>query len=343
MTSTDQFHRELLEQSGGKLRLDLDALRLAFQRVHPELAATPGARGKLRELLDRLQLEDRLELPRGREHWEVSALPALPRWARLPREGLTTEKPDLRGIPWAPELRFLASARIYVVLADLMKLQGFLAGGGRAKPLVPIKERSLEIFGDEKRLDQLLRGSTLFGEGRLTLDILRCFAVPEPLPWAPGPKREGPVLVIENLATWHSYCRWNLEQQSFGTVVYGCGNRFVDGVLSLREILASLGGERSVLYFGDLDPQGLLIPQVASARAHAAGLPAVSPHLWSYQHLLALGRGQPWEGEPPSSTLCDWLETCAEPARQLFASGQRLAQERIGWEFLKGVVQMQGS
>jgi hypothetical protein len=242
-------------------------------------------------------------------------------------------------------LRFLASARIFVPLPDLLKLQSFLAGGGRAKTLVPIKERSLEVFGDEKRLDQLLRGSTLFGDGRLTLDILRCFVVPEPLPWAPGPKPEGPVLVIETLATWHSYSRWNAERKVFSAVVYGSGNRFVDGVLYLRDIFTSLGGARPVLYFGDLDPQGLLIPQVASARAQAAGLPAVSPHLWSYQRLLALGHShrQPWEGEPPSSTLCDWLETCAEPARQLFAAGQRSAQERIGWEFLRGVVEMQTS
>jgi hypothetical protein len=28
------------------------------------------------------------------------------------------------------------------------------------------------------------------------------------------------------------------------------------------------------------------------------------------------------------------LETCAEPARQLFAAGQRLAQEHAGWEYL---------
>ncbi len=49
--------------------------------------------------------------------------------------------------------------------------------------------------------------------------------------------------------------------------------------------------------------------------------------------LLTLGQGhaQPWEGEPPSPTLCDWLGRCAKPA------GQCLAQERIGWEFLEGV------
>jgi hypothetical protein len=53
--------------------------------------------------------------------------------------------------------------------------------------------------------------------------------------------------------------------------------------------------------------------------------------------LLTLGVGQSWEGEPPSASLCDWLQALAEPARQLFATSRRLAQERVGWEFLEGI------
>jgi hypothetical protein len=337
MTSIDQFHRCLIEQSEGRVRVNLDALYCVFQKVHPELATTPAARGKLREVLDRLQLDQRVELPKGREHWDISVLPALPRWVKLPRETLIEHKVDLRSIPWAPELRFLASARVFVPIDDLLKLQEFFARGGRTKPMVPIKERSLEIFGDEKRLDQLERGSTLFGDGRLKLETLRCAIVPEPLPWTPGLNSNGPIIVIENAATWHSYCHWNVEQQLFSAVVYGCGNRFVDGVTTLDSIFKSLGGSRRIFYFGDLDPQGLLIPQEASGRACAAGLPAIEAHLWSYRQLLALGegRGQSWEGEPPSLTLCDWLGALAESTRQLFAAGKRLPQEHVGWEFLK--------
>ena len=115
------------------------------------------------------------------------------------------------------------------------------------------------------------------------------------------------------------------------------GNRFADGIRYMANIFAELGGTRRLLYFGDLDPQGLLIPQEASARAQVLGLPAVEPHLWSYGHLFTLGagRGQTWEFEPPSSSLCDWLGDFAEPARQLFISGKRIAQEHIGWDFLQ--------
>jgi hypothetical protein len=116
----------------------------------------------------------------------------------------------------------------------------------------------------------------------------------------------------------------------------------LDGICSLGDIFSVLGGPRPVFYFGDLDPQGLLIPQVASTRAQVAGLPVIQPHLWSYRHLLERGAGksQPWQGEPTSPTICNWLEDIAEPAYKLFVSGHRLAQEHIGWGFLKQITEM---
>jgi hypothetical protein len=147
------------------------------------------------------------------------------------------------------------------------------------------------------------------------------------------------MIVIENAATWHSYCRWNAKTNGFSAVVYGCGDRFADGVRYIDDIFAELGGPRAIVYFGDLDPRGLLIPQIASGRASSLGLPAVEPHLWSYRQLFSISAGttQPWEGEPPSSTLCDWMGNMAEPVRRLFNAAQRIPQEYVGWAFLKGV------
>ena len=254
------------------------------------------------------------------------------------------ETTQIREFPWEPELSFLRDARLNLSFAELQQVNTFLKDHCRERTIVPIKERSLQIFGDEKRLDMIF-ASALFRPGRLDLARnLFCELIGVPLAWKRGPSAasQRPIIVIENAATWHSYCRWNQERNSFSAVVYGDGNRFVDGIRYLKDLFVELGGTRRVLYFGDLDPQGLLIPQEASGRAQAAGLPGVEPHLWSYRELLRLGdgRGQAWEGEPPSSTLCDWLETCAEPVRQLFAAGQRLAQERVGWEFLRERTEM---
>jgi hypothetical protein len=271
----------------------------------------------------------------------VIPLAAEPRWCEafgfVPPSA--EEARQIRAFPWVPQLAFVREARLNLPFLELRQLNDFLERVSLDRPEVPIKERSLEIFGDEKRLDQLL-ASALFRPDRLDLTRdLRCETIGEPLAWKRGPAEAaaGALLVLENAATWHTYCRWNTERKLFSAVVYGCGNRFVEGIRYLPGLITELGGPRRILYFGDLDPQGLLIPQEGSARAQAAGLPPVEPHLWSYRQLLAVGsgRGQPWEGEAPSSTVCNWLGECAEPARQLFAAGQRLAQEHIGWEFLR--------
>jgi len=247
----------------------------------------------------------------------------------------------IREYSWEPRLAFLRDAPPNLSFAELKQINEFLRGGNVGE-VIPIKERSLEIFGDEKRLDALF-ASTLFRPDRLNLrNDLGCELVREPLAWKRGPREavHQPVIVIENAATWHSYCRWNEQHMIFSAVIYGCGNRFVDGVRFLGDVFHELGAVRNVFYFGDLDPHGLLIPQEASNRAKAIGMAAIKPHLWSYRQLLLLGNGreQPWEFDTPAGTLCDWLADCAEPVRQLFASGRRLPQEHVGWKFLRVTV-----
>jgi hypothetical protein len=245
----------------------------------------------------------------------------------------------IREFSWEPELAFLRQAKVNLPFAELCQLNQFLKDRPPAMEIVPIKERSLQIFGDEKRLDVLLT-SSLFRPDRLELGKhLGCEIIGVPLAWKRGPAKAAaqPIIIIENAATWHSYCRWNSERAFFSAVVYGDGNRVVDGIRYLADIFDELGGQRRIFYFGDLDPQGVLIPQEASGRGQAMGLPLFEPHAWSYRELLRLGagRGQPYECEPPSSTLCDWLGENAEPARLLFASGKRLAQELASWDFLR--------
>lgn len=245
----------------------------------------------------------------------------------------------IREFPWEPAMAFVREARLSLSFIELRRINDFIKAGNRDCDIVPIKERSLELFGDEKRLDELL-GSALFREGRLCeRRDLRCEIIGVPLARKRGPAAASaqPIIVLENAATWHSYSRWNAERGMFSAVVYGDGNRFVDGVRYLADIFAELGGPRRVYYFGDLDPQGLRIPQLASKIAQSLGLSRIEPHLPSYRRLLeiASGQGQNHAGDESEFNLCDWLEDCAEPARQLFARQQRLPQEHLGWDELK--------
>ena len=270
-------------------------------------------------------------------------LDAEPRW----REAFGFAPPSdaearqIHEFPWEPELAFLRDARPNLPLDDLRRLNDYIQSHRDTRTIVPIKERSLQIFGDEKRLDALLP-SILFQPDRLDLaKHLRCEVVGVPLAWKRGPVEAAarPVIVLENAATWHSYCRWNAERSLFSAVVYGDGNRFLDSVRYLAGLFVELGGPRRVLYFGDLDPAGLLIPQEASRRAQALGLPQIEPDLWSYQRLLAIPAGAtPLESklDHPSETdsLCGWLQHLASSARGILAARRRIPQEHLGWEFL---------
>lgn len=248
---------------------------------------------------------------------------------------------ELASVDWAPEMRFVAEVRAAINSTDLLRLNAFFKEGFGQRPVVPIKERSLQIFGDEKRLDELLN-SALFGPGRLSLDLLRCEKVGAPFGWRQGANNTGRILVIENAATWHSYTRWNAQHGFFSAIVYGCGNCFSDSIFYLADILANFATPQRVYYFGDIDPQGLRIPVEASEKALRLNLPRIEPDLWSYRQLLALGQSRETIQEPtaaiPDKELA-WLGPLSEPVRSVLTKRQRLPQEHLGWEFLSTQIQ----
>ena len=75
--------------------------------------------------------------------------------------------------------------------ADLQAVNAYLLSvRGREPVPAPTRERSLQIFGDEKRLDDLRKGDLALFEGRVTLADLHCYTVAPPLPHETPPKRE---------------------------------------------------------------------------------------------------------------------------------------------------------
>lgn len=326
-----------------------DAATRPFSRGWEDLLEDAGIvtavdRGDAERDVRTLQSEGFLELKsvRGRPHFIARVVILLEQEARW-KEAFNFIPPSdeegrrIRDYPWQPALAFLREARVSLPFEDLRRVDTFFANDGSTRVRVPIKERSLQIFGDEKRLD-MLADSVLFREGRLSLAQLGCDVVAEPLGWKRGPAaaNTGSVIVLENAATWHSYDRWNQASAQFSAVVYGGGNRFVDAVGFLSEIFRELGGPRRVLYFGDLDSAGLRIPRRASERAQRLGLPQIEPHVWSYRELLKFNAAAAVaeEDEVVSDTDLAWIGDVAESVRPLLVSGRRLAQEHIGWEFL---------
>lgn len=128
------------------------------------------------------------------------------------------------------------------------------------------------LFGDEKDLSALA-GTGLFGPGRLSWELLRCHPVHPPFVWrAVG--AGSLLLVVENQATFDSLSRVLPGDGPVGMLAYGAGNHFTASVASATGLPRPVD---RIVYFGDVDAQGLAIPVRASMVAAAMGLPPIEP------------------------------------------------------------------
>jgi len=198
---------------------------------------------------------------------------------------------------------------------------------------VPVKERSFELFGDEKRLDAL-KPSQLFAPGRLTLDILRCRNVPATLSCVPiSRKASRPWLIVENEATFHSFCRLNGQISLHAGIILGSGNAVLRATEFLASLLAPTGG-KEFLYFGDLDREGIDIASRLHARLSASSSICVSPAEDYYAWMLQ-NQGVTNDQTTVQFHALNWFPpTLRTQVAAALARVPRLAQEMIGWELL---------
>jgi hypothetical protein len=329
----------LESRARGRRRLKLPVVHDVWAEGFPELVGAADARERLRDALQALADAGRVRLPSSPRLWDRALRPPLPLWVELPRvesEAVPTRRPE--DVPWAPELVWVASARRISNLDELLAIQAFLASGGRSRPIVPLRERSLELFGDEKRLDALCKTKP-FQDGRLSLDLLRCRRLAPPLVWEVALAGAGrPLLVVENLHTWESFRQWNAGVGRYAAVVYGAGEQVVGSASWLPEVRRSSQASDETRYFGDLDPRGLDIAARLAAVMKREALGPVRPAERWYRALLdhaaarpgsiggqerALEAGFAWLGEPMGGRV-----------RAMFERGERLAQEWVGTELL---------
>lgn len=294
----------------GRTRIDRAGLWRAFTEAVPSSHGSVDARRMLADAITELAAAGELVPSRATD----DGLPPLPRSVKLTRSATTPA--EARPVePWHPELR--AADGLRTPSEAVRQVNRWLFAGGTRAEVVPLRERALEITGDEKAFDAGLPVP-------LTSQILRAERVTLPLHRLPV--GDGPVLlVVENADTVHSLVRTlRAEPGPVGAVAWGAGNAFVSSVLSLVAEPPT-----AIRYFGDLDAAGLRIPARASALAVSEGLPPVRPATGLYRALLEHGRPAPAAGVDHSDV--DWLEPGLRgPVRDLFAAGHRLAQEAVG-------------
>lgn len=321
-------------------RVEVEALYDAAVAFDRSLATAPTARGDLREALDELAAAALVVLPSAPRHFDTRDVPPLPLWVRRPpRERVVRETREVRVWPAALEAAGRTASREDEI-SLLERVAAFLRDGGTSRPTVPMRERSLELFGDEKRLDRLVT-TRLFTSGALTLDLLRCHSVPIPFvsQWVPGAvDRKGTALLIaENHHTYASLLEVTRHSATAGGpgrhVGYGTGGQFPSAVLSVPLLVPT---PDRIAYFGDVDLKGLQIPAAANTNARLAGLPAVTPAFPLYELLFGARQRRP--ATPVSANVAAeaaaWLGPLGAQARDALVDGYRLPQEAVGYELL---------
>ena len=331
-----RFAAALEAWSRSRRTLRLDEIWQLYAEADPASAGRPGRRAELAAALTTLEEAGVITCSRTADR---SAKPPLPRQVTLSTAPTRPGAAVLaRATAWRPELAWAASARLTTgQVHALTAVNTWLRDRGRDTDRAPLRERSLEVFGQEKTLDRLL-GTGLFGSGRLTLELLRTFRAHPPLP-AVHIGTGDVLLVAENADTFATLLECvRRDPHGVGWIAWGAGGAFEASVRSAGDLDPAV---TEIRYFGDLDYDGLRIPVNACATARNEGLPPLRPAVTLYRQLLASQvrqSGQPQVDDVASRLVTGWLAAAdaADSSRvavevaQLLRAGQRVPQEALG-------------
>lgn len=324
-------------QAVGRKRVPLDEVKRIFFELRPELKSHPERMRFLREALDTLQVAGDIRYPVGKYLWRQFGAP-LPDWIELLSAANVLDE-DYSKVPWLKEFGFWPNLKHPGQLEAAKAINMFLLRRRHDLIPVPVRERSLEIFGDEKRLDCMIEGSALFN-GRLSLAAIGALEVLPPLPYSAVEAPSRPLLVVENHHSYWSFSRWNQETRRYAAVVYGSGNAFRRSGRALDDVLGQVQG-RGIEYLGDIDPAGIGIPSEVDAERMRAGLPRLMPATEFYAWLLEKGVRRPLEEdvtEPRRASVLRWLpHDIAHGIIALFGEMRWIPQESLGYEALLAV------
>ncbi|MET8443739.1 hypothetical protein ABZV28_22865 [Streptomyces sp. NPDC004981] len=200
MTAADRMAGFLDRQF--RQRVDFDALADVADQGDCNLPCSPGRRQVLTDAADELVRGGLARLPVGQGGWDYSAHPALPRWVNrppLPRTARARPGPQA----WVPQLSGLAEVQLTPGDHALLDPVNALLRDRPDDEVVPVAERSFELYGDEKFLHGIER-HRLVTRGVLDLTAhLRARPAPAPLAMfelGPAPW----MLIVENSAAFTS-------------------------------------------------------------------------------------------------------------------------------------------
>lgn len=315
-------------QARGRAKITLRELRAFWLDARPDQVNAPDRDARLLDEIRGLNQAGLLRLP-AEASYERVGNPRMPLFVTVVRTGGVTTFRDWSQVPWHPNMGFWTTLNERErVVAE--KINAWMLAADPSVPFVPLRERSLEILGDEKAMDGRVRNHALFA-GRLPISAIKAILVPHPLPYRRTEARGAPILVVENHHTYWSFAEWNERERAYAAVIYGSGQAFCSSSDALSLAMAECGAIGAE-YFGDLDPAGVAIPL---RFIQSTGI-RLDPALRFYQSALDSGRRREGVNRLPhdAELLLHWLPSLAELVRAVWDAGFRVPQEAVGTEYL---------
>jgi len=231
-------------------------------------------------------------------------------------------------------------------LPYIHKVNEFLKNHGILHEEASAPERSYQIMGDEKWIDE--KGGKKFLEDISVWQLMKISSVPDPLMLAINPERflhssKSYHLIVENKATYYALLPV-LSELNYTTLVYGAGWKIVSGIENhLRQIGYSSKSSANVYhYFGDLDHEGISIWNVLYEKMGA--VPAAS--LYQSMLLKSYGKGKETQRvnvEALAHFLLFFPEHDQAVITRLLAQGFYIPQEALSIEALRNHVREQAT
>jgi hypothetical protein len=330
--------------SGSAARVAAPDLWRVLARVFPHRASGPPERRLLLDVLKSIEARGKIRLPpEGGRRWDRSMDPAVPTSVDVVRAERARPGLPWRMFPWHPKLQWVVRCRNLSArqVEFLHRVHEGLVNGTFLEP-APLKYRSLQLTGDEKKLASLA-ATSLFGPSRLTFELLACLPDALPLAWEEVGEG-GRIVIFENAGPFAVARRvlGELTCRPYDVIAYGGG----------RSIVAALGhiktidrGIDSIHYVGDLDHAGLDIAWEARRRSKELGLPAVAPAGELHRQMLSAAEsfGHPlgWPAEEgfSDSERRRILDVLSPEVRgrveDMLEKGRRIPEEVLGPDELR--------
>jgi hypothetical protein len=249
----DKFLSELYKKSTKRTKLSYEIYHKCY--IDSSLSSNDYSKAKLLKLLEKIEKDKSIALPKSKDakYW-IKGKPELPQWIKILNIKKSKEE---EVIYWHPKLSFMYNESNFLTRELAKQINNYLINRKKNPFSIAIKERSLQIFGDEKKLDSLRKG-TIFQH--ITLEDIDCYLVPIPIISTKLNNNSNKIIIIENYNTYNSFCRYNQKTNYYCEVIYGWGvNANSDEMVQAIYERWERNNKLSVYYFGDIDPTGVNI------------------------------------------------------------------------------------